>query len=173
MYTNQSSSNDGTNYADYLLEGVNISSIVIDKSNRKWFGTKGNGVYLISSDNITQLTHFTQKNSKLLSDNIESIAINENTGEVFFGTDKGLCSYQSDDNAINEDMTKDNVWAYPNPVKPDYSGNINIIGLSLDADIKIVSSNGSLIKQAKSNGGIYKWDGCDSKGKKSPAVYTW
>ena len=63
-------------------------------------------------------------------------------------------------------MTKDNVWAYPNPVKPDYSGNINIIGLSLDADIKIVSSNGSLIKQAKSNGGIYKWDGCDSKGKK-------
>ena len=158
--------NDGTNYADYLLEGVNISSIVIDKSNRKWFGTKGNGVYLISSDNITQLTHFTQANSKLLSDNIESIAINENTGEVFFGTDKGLCSYQSDDNAINEDMTKDNVWAYPNPVKPDYSGNINIIGLSLDADIKIVSSNGSLIKQAKSNGGIYKWDGCDSKGKK-------
>lgn len=158
--------NDGTNYADYLLEGVNISSIVIDKVNRKWFGTKGNGVYLISSDNITQLTHFTQANSKLLSDNIESIAINENTGEVFFGTDKGLCSYQSDDNAINEDMTKDNVWAYPNPVKPDYSGNINIIGLSLDADIKIVSSNGSLIKQAKSNGGIYKWNGCDSKGKK-------
>ena len=40
--------NDGTNLADYLLSNVEISSIAIDGANRKWFGTKGNGVYLIS-----------------------------------------------------------------------------------------------------------------------------
>ena len=124
--------NDGTNYADYLLEGVSISAIVIDSGNRKWFGTKGNGVYLISADNINQIHHFTTANSKLLSDIIESMAINEKTGEVFIGTDKGLCSYMSDASTTNSDMTKDNVWAYPNPVKPDYTGLITITGLSFE-----------------------------------------
>lgn len=158
--------NDGTNYADYLLDNVDICSIAVDKANRKWFGTKGNGVYLISNNNIEQLEHFTTSNSKLLSNNIEAIAINDNTGEVYFGTDKGLCSYQSDANSMNEDMTKDNVWAYPNPVPPNYNGYITITGLSQDADVKILTSNGALVHQGKSTSGIYKWDGTDQKGKK-------
>ena len=158
--------NDGTNYADYLLEGVSISAIVIDSGNRKWFGTKGNGVYLISADNINQIHHFTTANSKLLSDNIESMAINEKTGVVFIGTDKGLCSYMSDASTTNSDMTKDNVWAYPNPVKPDYTGLITITGLSFDADVKIVTTNGILVNQGRSNGGTYTWNGKDLKGEK-------
>lgn len=157
--------NDGTNYADYLLSGVDITCIAIDKANRKWFGTSGNGVYLISDDNIQQLQHFTRSNSPLLSDDIESIAINTESGEVYFGTNLGLCSYQSDVNSINEEMNKDNVWAYPNPVKPDYTGLITITGLSNKADIKIVTSNGVLVNKGTSNGGIYQWDGRDLKGK--------
>lgn len=158
--------NDGTNYADYLLSGVDISSIAIDKANRKWFGTNGNGVYLISNNNIEQLQHFTASNSKLLSDNVEAISINNETGEVYFGTNKGLCSYMSDANSTNEEMTKDNVWAYPNPVKPDYTGVITITGLSSGADIKIISSNGALIHKGRSTSGTYQWDGTDLKGKK-------
>lgn len=157
--------NDGTNYADYLLSGVDITCIAIDKANRKWFGTSGNGVYLISDDNIQQLQHFTRSNSPLLSDDIESIAINTESGEVYFGTNLGLCSYQSDVNSINEEMNKDNVWAYPNPVKPDYTGIITITGLTNKADIKIVTSNGVLVNKGTSNGGIYQWDGRDLKGK--------
>ena len=71
---------------------------------------------------MEQIHHFTATNSKLLSNNIESLAINDATGEVFIGTNKGLCSYMSDATATNEEMTQDNVWAYPNPVKPDYTG---------------------------------------------------
>ena len=158
--------NDGTNYADYLLTGINISSIAIDGGNRKWFGTYGNGVYLISADNMTQIQNFTTENSPLLSNNIESIAINPNTGEVFFGTDKGLCSYISDATEPNEEMTKDNVWAYPNPVTPDYTGPITITGLSFDAEVKILSANGALINQGRSNGGTFTWDGCDRQGRR-------
>ena len=55
--------NDGTNYADYLLSGVDIASIAVDGGNRKWFGTYGNGVYLISNDNIKEIQHFTTDNS--------------------------------------------------------------------------------------------------------------
>ena len=158
--------NDGTNYADYLLSGVDISCIAIDGGNRKWFGTNGNGIYVISNDCLTQIYHFTTNNSNLLSNNIEAIAINEQTGEVFAGTDKGLCSYMSDASSPNNEMTKDNVWAYPNPVKPDYTGLITITGLSFDADIKIVTTNGILVNQGRSNGGTYTWNGKDQKGKK-------
>lgn len=158
--------NDGTNFADYLLSGIDISCIAIDGGNRKWFGTNTNGVYVISNDCMTQVHHFTSNNSKLLSNNIESIAINEQTGEVFIGTDKGLCSYISEAGSINSEMTKDNVWAYPNPVKPDYTGLITITGLSFDADVKIVTSNGSLVNQGRSTGGTYTWNGKDLKGKR-------
>ena len=158
--------NDGTNYADYLLTGIDISSIAIDGGNRKWIGTFNNGVYLISADNMTQIHHFTTDNSKLLSNTIMSIAINPTTGEVFFGTDKGLCSYISDATATNSEMTTDNVWAYPNPVEPGYTGPITITGLSLNADVKILSANGAIVNEGHSNGGTYVWDGCDQKGRR-------
>lgn len=158
--------NDGTNYADYLLSGVDITAIAIDGGNRKWFGTYGNGVYLISEDNMEQIRHFTTDNSPLLSDNIMSIAINNDTGEVYFGTDKGLCSYMNDATTPSESMDKDNVYAYPNPVEPGYSGLITVTGLSHNADIKIVTVNGTLVAQGHSNGGTFTWDGTDLKGKR-------
>ena len=158
--------NDGTNNADYLLANVDISSIAIDGGNRKWIGTLNNGVYLISADNMTQIHHFTTSNSKLLSNAVLSIAINSTSGEVFFATDKGLCSYVSDATAPNTEMTTDNVRAYPNPVEPGYSGPITISGLSLDADVKILTTNGVVVNQGRSNGGTYVWDGCDQKGRR-------
>lgn len=158
--------NDGTNYADYLLANVQITAIAVDGAGRKWFGTNGNGVYLISQDNMTQIHHFLTTNSNLISNTIKSIAIDEKTGEVFFGTDKGLCSYMSDATATNEDMTKDNVYAYPNPVRPGYEGNITVVGLSYNADVKIVTASGTLVAQGKSTGGSFVWDGRDGKGRK-------
>ncbi|MBQ7427046.1 MAG: Por secretion system protein [Prevotella sp.] len=158
--------NDGTNYADYLLSGVSISSIAIDGGNRKWFGSNGAGAFLISADNLGQIHNFTTDNSKLITNNISSIAINQKSGEVFFLSDDGLCSYMSNAIEPEEEMTKDNIWAYPNPVTPDYTGLITITGLSYDADVKIVASNGALIAEGRSSGGMFTWDGCDQKGRR-------
>lgn len=158
--------NDGTNFADYLLAGVNISSIVIDGGGRKWFGTEGNGIYLISADNIHEIEHFTAENSPLLSNTIEAMAINTATGELFIGTDLGLCSYMTDATTAAGTMSKDNVYAYPNPVVPDYEGPITIVGLSLNADVKIMSSSGKLVAEGRSNGGAFTWDGHDKSGKR-------
>ena len=158
--------NDGTNYADYLLSGVSISSIAIDGGNRKWFASNGSGAFLISADNLEQIHNFTKANSKLISDNITSVSINPKSGEVFFLSDEGLCSYLSDATEPNENMTKDNVWAYPNPVTPDYTGLITVTGLSFDADVKITASNGALIAEGRSNGGQFTWDGRDKKGRR-------
>ena len=158
--------NDGTNYADYLLNDVHISHIAIDGGNRKWFATNGAGVFLISADNLTQIANFKEDNSYLLSNNIYSTAINPKKGEVYFLTEKGLCSYQGDATEPSEEMTKDNVYAYPNPVTPDYTGLITITGLTYDADVKITASNGALIAQGRSNGGMFTWDGNDRQGRR-------
>ncbi len=158
--------NDGTNYADYLLGGINITSIFVDNDNKKWIGTNGQGVYVIGSDNMTQLYHFTTENSDILSDIVGSIVVNEATGEVFIGTEKGLCSYMSGVTGIITEMNKDNVYAYPNPVKPEYTGPITITGLTNNADVKIMSSNGALIVEGKSTGRFFIWDGCDKNGKR-------
>lgn len=158
--------NDGTNYADYLMSGIDVTGIAIDGGNRKWFSTRGNGVYLISADNMTEVHHFTAENSSLLSNNVEAVAVNDATGEVYFGTDKGLCSYMSDATATSASMSKDNVYAYPNPVEPGYTGLITVVGLTMDADVKITTTNGVLVAQGRSNGGSFTWDGNDLHGKR-------
>jgi flagellar hook assembly protein FlgD len=32
--------------------------------------------------------------------------------------------------------------------------------------VKILSANGALINQGRSNGGTYTWDGCDQQGRR-------
>ncbi len=158
--------NDGSDYADYLLSGVYINAIAVDGGGRKWFGTNENGVYLISEDNMTQLQHFQASSTPLLSDNITALAINDSNGEVFIATNVGLCSYMSDATAASSDMSNDNVYAYPNPVTPDYTGLITIVGLSYQAYVKIVTSSGKLVNEGQSNGGTYTWNGCDRDGNR-------
>lgn len=158
--------NDGTNYADYLMEGADVTCIAVDNANRKWIGTKNNGVYVISNDNMMQEAHFKTENSYLLSDNINYIAINDKTGRVYIGTDKGLCSVESHASETFESMDKDNVWAYPNPVKPDYTGMVTVVGLSFNADVKITTTNGVLVAKGRSTGGSFQWDCRDFKGKR-------
>lgn len=157
--------NDGTNLADYLLSDVKTRCIAVDGANRKWMGTE-NGVFLISSDCNTLLQHFTTENSPLPSNTVYDICIDNNSNIVYFATERGLCSYASDATQPSEEMTKDNVYAYPNPVTPEYTGKITIVGLSFNADVKIVTSNGVLVNQGRSTGGSYQWDGRDLKWKR-------
>ena len=158
--------NDGTNLADYLMSGIDITCIAIDGGGRKWIGTNGAGVFVISQDKLTQTLHLESNTSNLLSDIILSIAIDNDNGEVFIGTEKGLCSYMSDATTPNEDLNSDNVYAYPNPVEPDYTGMIMVRGLPNNSDIKILSSNGAIVAEGKSNGGSFMWDGCNKNGNR-------
>ncbi len=158
--------NDGTNLADYLLSGVDVINISIDGAGRLWIGTGGLGVYLIDSDGTTQLQHYTKSNSPLINDEITSTCIDGNSGKVYFGSMTGLCSYISDATSPSQKMTADSVWAYPNPVTPDYTGLVTITGLTVDADVKIVTSAGTIVASGKSNGGTFTWDCNDKKGKR-------
>ena len=159
--------NDGTNYADYLLSEISVRCITVDGGNRKWIGTIGNGVYLVNEDGSAILEHFTIDNSPLISNDIYSIAIDGSTGEVFFATENGLVSYRG--NAIDpeESFDKDLVKAYPNPVRPDYTGSVIITGLMNNSVVKIVNAAGRLVKEGKSVGGAFTWDRLTSEGKQA------
>ena len=158
--------NDGTGLADYLLSGTYIKSIQVDGANRKWIGTNDDGIYLISADGLETIHHFTTENSPLPSNSIVSIAINDRSGEVFIGTDKGIASYMSDATRPEEKLDENNIYAYPNPVKADYSGNIAIVGLTHDCNVKIVDTARYLINEGTSNGGQYTWNGRNARGEK-------
>jgi len=157
--------NDGSNLADYLLSDVPVSCIAIDGGNRKWIGTNGNGVYLISADGLEQLQHFTVENSPLTSNTIYDIAIDGKTGEVYFATDAGLVSYRGDATDPAATLEKDNVRVFPNPVRPDYNGPITITGLAYNTNVKIVNASGRLVAEGTSVGGQFSWDGCLTNGQ--------
>lgn len=165
--------NDGTNLADYLLANISVKCMAIDGGNRKWFGTENNGVYVVSDDCLTEVHHFTSSNSPLLDNNIEHISIDGTTGEVYISTTKGLCSYTSESTDANTELNSDNIYAYPNPVTPDFTGRITVNGLSYGSYVKIVNMSGILMAEGYSIGGSFQWDGCDSEGKKvASGVYT-
>ena len=150
--------------SQYLLETEEISAIAIDGANRKWFGTAGSGVYLISEDGTEELRHFTTENSPLLSNDISTIAINDKTGEIYFGTSKGLISYRGTATEGNEFFT--DVYAFPNPVPPDFDGLIAINGLVENADVKITDVSGNLVFETKAEGGQATWNGKNFNGEK-------
>ena len=163
--------NDGTNLADYLLGTEQINAIAVDAANRKWIATASSGVYLVSDDGQNTIHNFTTANSPLISDNVISLVIDESTGEVFFGTDLGIVSYQSD--AVPDvDKSFSNVRAYPNPVRPGFTGMVTIGGLTDGTIVRISDVNGNVIFETTSNGAVATWNGCTKNGKKvAPGVY--
>lgn len=140
-----------------LLETEAIRSITIDGANRKWIGTQNSGAFLLSEDGTEQIYHFTEDNSPLISNEIRDIAINGETGEVFFGTVSGIVSFKS--TATEGQTSFNDVYAYPNPVRPEYDGSIAIKGLLRDSDVKITDVSGNLVFETTSFGGQAIWDG--------------
>ncbi len=147
----------------FSLRQQTITAILVDPLNLKWIGTN-QGLHLINSDGTSLLASFNSKNSPLLSDEITSLAIDENSGTVYVGTDRGLTSFKT--TSVKPKETFDELFVYPNPFILNKENNlITIDGLIRDTDIKILSINGKLVKQFTTPGGrIALWDGRDEFG---------
>ncbi|MBN2665085.1 MAG: T9SS type A sorting domain-containing protein [Bacteroidales bacterium] len=148
--------NDGSGLADYMLGTETITSIAVDGANRKWLGTLSSGAYLLSADGTTLLKNYNTSNSPLFSDSIASVAINQLTGEVWFGTSGGILSIR--ENATTGNETFNNVYSFPNPVREDFTGNVTITGLVRDTEVKITDISGNLVSETTSEGGQASWD---------------
>jgi hypothetical protein len=156
--------NDGTNLADYLLDSQMVTSIAVDASNRKWISTLGSGVYLVSEDGDEILAQYTADNSILPKNDVYAVACDPNSNKVYFGTSAGLVEYNSTSAPGKESY--DDVYAYPNPVKPDYTGWITVTGLMENSLVKITDAAANVITQGTSDGGMFVWDGCNRNGER-------
>jgi ligand-binding sensor domain-containing protein len=150
--------------AGELLGNENIRSIAVDGGDRKWFGTT-NGVFVQSSDGENQIHVFHTKNSPLFDNQIIDIGMDQNKGEVFIATNKGILSYKgeaTEGTAIHSN----NILVFPNPVRPEYRGPIAIRGLAENALIKITDINGFLVFETRAIGGQALWYGNDLNGNR-------
>lgn len=148
---------DGDGNGERVLGSEAINDIEIDGANKKWFGTANNGVFYTNSNGRVQLQRFSKENSPLASNVILDMEIDDITGMVYFGTDQGIVSYQGQATA-GEDRMSD-VFAYPNPVEPGYTGPILIRGLVTNAQVKITDIEGNIVFETIAEGGQAIWDG--------------
>jgi hypothetical protein len=157
------------NFAGYLFKGENVKSIAVDGADRKWIATR-NGVWLITADGEKVIDKFTEDNSPLLNNDVKKISIDNRTGEVYFATAKGICSFRG--TATEGREANSSVLVFPNPVPPGYTGTIGIRGLAENSILKITEPDGRLVYQTKALGGQAVWDGKDYRGRKiSSGIY--
>lgn len=158
------------NVGAFLLETEDVLSIAVDGANRKWFGTRS-GIFVQSENGEEQIAQYSVDNSPLFDNNVKALAYNENTGEMFISTNRGMQSFRTVTTGARN-FHSANVYAYPNPVRPEYTGTIAIKGLARDAEVKITDINGHLVFQTEALGGQAIWDGRDGAGREvSGGVY--
>ena len=139
-----------------LLFLQSITDIEVDGSNNKWISTATSGVFYLSSNGQETLFRFTSDNSPLPSDNVLDIAIDDSSGKVYFATNDGLVAFNGTSTAARDDL--ENVYAFPNPVRPNFTGNLTIKGLTAKANVKITDITGNLVFETTSEGGSVQWD---------------
>jgi hypothetical protein len=163
FYASQPSVNQGDTLYHGLLATEIVTAIAVDGANRKWFGTRNSGVFLTNPDGTEMVQSFNVTNSPLPSNEIVSIVIDNLSGDVYFGTEGGVISYRGI--AIREDLYTGPVYAFPNPVRPGYTGPITVKGVPAASVVKITDLTGNLVFEGESIGGQVTWDGNERSGK--------
>lgn len=162
--------NDGTNLADYLLSSTTCSAMTTDQYNRKWIGTIGEGLYLISSDGLKEIEHFTTDNSPLHSNDITSLVYDDEEKRLFIACDGGIVIYHTDDSEPSKDFSS--FHCYPNPLRPEYFGDVEVVGLMMNSQVSVTDSTGNLIWKTTCENGSVSWNAKDNNGDRvAPGVY--
>lgn len=155
---------DGDGNGERVLGSESITDIEVDGSNKKWFATSNSGAFYTNENGRVQLLRFSSENSPLPSNNLLDIEIDDLTGMVYFGSDEGIVSYQGQATAGEETMS--DVFAYPNPVPPEYGGPILIRGLVTNAQVKITDLEGNIVFETIAEGGQAIWSGNNFDGQR-------
>jgi ligand-binding sensor domain-containing protein len=162
------------------LDEMRIRAIAHDSQGNIWFGDKGisessSSGLLMFNANFTSYSFWTTKTSDIASNLINMIELDEEKGEVWIATTKGISVLSGvlqpvavEDRApsvVNEFRLAQN---YPNPFNPE-----TVIEFSLDKTqhikLSVYNTTGQLIKvieNTKKSAGIHKahWNGTDENG---------
>lgn len=150
-------------YQSLLITEV-VNTIAVDGGNRKWIGTESGGIFVISPDGTEQYAVYNKDNSPLFSNNVMSLAIDDDKGIIYIVTDRGLQSAVISSN--KPDVGMSSVYAMPNPVPPDYFNDVIIRGLAEKTVVRITDMRGNMVHETMSNGGSAMWNLCNTSGQR-------
>lgn len=156
--------NDGTNDVDYLLGSSTVTDIAVDAANRKWAATAESGLYLISPSGNELLEHYSSDNSMLPSDYVNAVYADNQSNYLYVGTESGVMRLSTSSSPAAENY--DDIYAFPNPVRPEHRGPVYVKGLMENTLVKITDATGSVVHQGMSDGGLFKWDATDRTGRR-------
>lgn len=148
-----------------LLADEAVLDIEVDGNNNKWVATGSSGAFLFNPSGRETIYHFTKFNSPLPDNEVRDISLDPATGLVYFATKNGLVAFRGDRASEPQDNLA-NVYAFPNPVRPGYEGNVTIDGLTNRARVKITDIEGNLVWEQVSQGGSVQWDTRSFSGEK-------
>ena len=152
----------------FLLETEKVQDIALDGGNRKWLATLNNGAFLLSPDGRTEVAHFTVDNSPLLSNEVYDIAIDQESGLVYFATPQGLTSYRGEATNFTVELNGGGLRIFPNPWRPEFEPVVTIDGLAFGSEVHIMSAGGERVKKLESAGGRAVWDTTNDLGQPVP-----
>lgn len=153
-----------------LCEGYAVYDIGVDRYNNKWLATN-DGVYFVSPDGSELYAHYTTSNSDVPSNEVYSIECDTINDRVYIATDNGFAEYISVGDASS--INFDNVYAFPNPVEPDFTGMVKIVNLMENSYVTITDRNGLVVGQLGPVVGSALWDACGEDGERLPTgVYN-
>ncbi len=147
------------------LSGQTVNSIAVDALNQKWVGTN-EGAVLLSSDGTQVLASYTTENTsgQLMDNRVLSVAVDQRTGTVYFGTPVGLASLST--SAAAPAASFGELQVYPNPFLVPSTQPVTVDGLVEGSRIRILSVDGRVIADLPTPGGrIGFWDGKNTDGE--------
>jgi ligand-binding sensor domain-containing protein len=141
-----------------------VQTIAVDALNNKWVGTN-DGVFVVNSDGtqLLQTYKVASTNGQLLTDGVQSIAIDQKRGIAYFGTEQGLSSLAIEPVQTNQSYSKLDIG--PNPFILPNEQRLSIRNLVAGSTIKVITVSGFVVTQFEAQGGGRAfWDGRDKKG---------
>ena len=148
-----------------LCEGYSVYDVGVDRDNNKWVASN-NGLYFVSPDGSELYNHFTTYNSDIPSNVIYSVECDTVNNRVYIFTDNGFAEYV--ENGESAALSFDNVYAFPNPVEPDFTGMIKIANLMDNSYVTITDHDGNVVAQMGPVTGCAFWDASNASGERVP-----
>lgn len=149
----------------FLCDGFSVYDIGVDRNNNKWLASD-NGVYYTSPDGTEIFNHFTTENSDIPSNVVYTIECDTVNDRVYIYTDNGLAEYVVDGDAAS--INFDNMYAFPNPVEPDFTGLVKITNLMENTYLTITDRDGNVVAQLGPVMGSALWDATGVDGERVP-----
>ena len=146
-----------------LCEGYSVYDVGVTRDNNKWLATD-DGVYFVSPDGSEIYNHFTIDNSDLPSNMVYSVECDTVHDRVYVFTDNGFAEYISEGDAAA--LNFDGMYAFPDPVEPDFTGYVKIAGLMENSYVTITDREGQVVVELGPVTGSALWDGSGDDGER-------